>query len=705
MADYDDNATPGLERAEDLGTTPQALVRRWLLELRLADKREKEWRKTAGAVIEQYRGEERQKNSFNMLWSNTETLLPAIYSSVPKPDVRRRYKDGDKVGRAVSEVVSRALEFSLDTYDFDDLARADVLDMLLPGRGVSRIRYVPNLVQVGADPAQPHDVAQESAENPSHEAFEGAQEEVEWEQVVAEHVQWDDFRHGPGKRWSDVCWVAFRHRLTRDELVRQFGEEIGGEVELDATNDDDVNRMPEHEAEAFKTAEVWEIWDKDEKKVLFITASYKKGPLKDVPDPLQLQGFFPNPKPLIAQDDPDSLTPIPLYEQYREQAEELNRISTRINKIIDALKLRGVYDATLGELSEVMRGNDNDLVPAQNVAALREMGGLEKAIWMMPIDKAAQVLQVLYAQREQVKQTIYEITGMGDILRGASNPNETATAQQIKSQWGSLRVKDYQKEVARYLRDLMRLKAEIIAQKFSPETLKQMTLVNLPSTQDLMLAQQQGRQVPPDTVTWEQVIQVLRSDLMRSYRIDVETDSTVAASLEADMQGLREVLTGVVQFIQGIGPAVQAGAMPVEAVKEIVMTVARRARMGSAVEDALDKMQAPKTGGNPEQAKQMQQQMEQLQQENQHLKQDRQAEQAKIQADMRAAQVKAQADAQVQQLKLQQEAQAAQQQMVFDRWKAELEAQTKIQIAQIQANAKVAAAEEAAENAETENDG
>ena len=676
MAEYDDQLTPGIEDKAELGQTPQAVVRRWLLELRLADKREHEWRKQAAIVLEQYRGTDRKKNSFNILWSNTETLLPAVYSSVPKPDVRRRYKDADPLGKVVSEVVSRAIDFSLDTYDFDSVARGDVLDMLLVGRGISRVRYVPNLVQ-----------GETAADD---ESQEGSTEEVEWEQTVAEHVQWDDFRIGPGKRWEDVCWVAFRHRLSREELVERFGEEIGNAVKLDSTSDDEIQRMPEHEAEAFKTSEVWEIWDKDEKTVYFVSSSYKNAPLKEVEDPLQLVDFFPCPRPIYAIEDVDSLIPIPLYEQYKEQADELNRISTRINKIIDALKVRGIYDSTITALSEVMRGNDNDLIPATEVTALIERGGIEKAIWMLPIEQSAKVLEQLYVQRDATKQTIYEITGMGDILRGATNPNETATAQQIKSQWGSLRIKRIQMDIARYLRDIIRLKAEIIGSKFSQETLQQMTLVQLPSMQDVQMAQAQGQQIDPNTVTWEQVMQVLRSDLGRTYRIDVETDSTVAASMESDMQGLQNLLSGVVQFIQGIGPAVQAGAIPIEAVKEIVMTVTRRARMGSAVEDALDKMKAPQQQGgiDPAQMQQMQQQMQQLQQENQQLKQNQQAEQAKIQASMQAEQVKASTTAQVEQFKAQQEMALEQQRIEFDRWKAELDAQTKIIVANIAAQNK-----------------
>ena len=48
---------------------------------------------------------------------------------------------------------------------------------------------------------------------------------------------------------------------------------------------------------------------------------------------------------------------------------------------------------------------------------------------------------MLYQQREQIKAVIYELTGLSDIARGASKASETLGAQQLKSQWGSIRLK------------------------------------------------------------------------------------------------------------------------------------------------------------------------------------------------------------------------------------------------------------------------
>ena len=771
------------ERKEDLGTDDKGLQRRWLLELKLADKRESDWRKTSRSIIDRYRGNNRKKNSFNILWSNTETLMPAIYNSLPKPDVRRRFKDADPVGKAVSDILSRCLEFSIDNEQFDTSIKFDLLDMLLGGRGISRVRYVPSLKQVGGT-----DNEEKEIESPETEALESEQsEELEWEQVVIEHVQYDDFRIGPGKTWEEVQWVAFHHRMTRDDLVEKFGEK-GRIMHLEDAQDEDVQKEDEDTADAFKTASVWEIWDKEDKRVLFISSAAVE-PLQVIDDPLNLSSFFPIPRPIYAICDNSSMIPVPLFTQYQEQADELDRISTRLNRIIDALKVRGIYDSTMTEVSELLKGQDNDLIPAENAAAWLERGGIEKAIWMMPIDKAAQVVVILTNQREACKNVIYEINGLGDILRGATNSNETLGAQQIKAQWGTMRISTLQRELQRYIRDAMRIMAEIISEKFQLETLQKMTglpyatnaqvqqameqyqqqMMQYQQQMQQMQAQQaqqpqqgqpQGQQQAPQPprqpqhppYTWESLQALLKDDCQRTYKIDVETDSTTASTVAEDMKGLTDLLGGITQFLQGVAPAVQGGFMPMEAAKEIMMAIVRRSKMGNAVEDALDKIQQPPPQADPNAAAQQAEQaktqadlqkhqaeMQAKQQESQNTMQIEQAkmqqeaqleqmkaaalahaEQIRAEADGAASQAQAHATMQVEQMKEELQSRLEQEKMqheltleamkiertqAFDKWKAELDASTKITIAQISAqtaaNAQLVAAETAAANNET----
>ena len=719
-----------LEKVTDLGTSPQAVARRWKLELKLASKREESWRKKARDICKLYTPENPMASSYNILWTNTETLRQACYNSLPQPKVRRRYNDEDELGKAVSDVLTRALEFCQDAYDFDAVMKGDVLAMLLPGRAVSRVRYIPSLREVGVTA----DTHLEENEEPTHEAQEGAYEEIDWEQVTVERVQWDDFRIGAARCWDDVPWVAFRHHLNREDLIEKFGDAVGNAVPLDSVADEDVKAQADMEM-LFKTAEVWEIWDKGEQQVVWIATGYPK-PVKVQEDPLKLQGFWPCPRPLYAIEQHDTLVPAALFSQYEQQAKELNKVSRRINAIVEALRVRGIYDATLTELGELMKAGDNELVPAANVTALLERGGLEKAIWMLPMETAAMVLKELYAQREATKQVIYEITGIADIMRASSDPAETFGAQKIKTQWGTQRLQRLQREVQRYIRDIVRLKAEIISEKFQPETLEQMTLVKLPHDADVkaqlqqqlqqwqqaaMQAAQQGQQPPPppqppDVVTWETAIDTMRSDSARTYHIDIETDSTLSASQDEDVTGISQLMQGVTQLMQGLAPIVQAGVMPIDAVKDIALAAVRRAKMGSAVEDALTKMQAPPppSQDNTEAQKlqmqaqqhaaelqataQLEQMKAQLQVEAERGKQQAQAEQSaqenQMQAQRELQKQQLQAEVEARKLELQQTNDL--QRMEFEKWKAELEASTRILVAQLGAQQMVAPEVEAA---------
>jgi hypothetical protein len=637
-----------LETPKDAGKGSAGVYKRWMMELDLADKGEKNWRERAKDVNARYRDEKEDStsnnysindnrysssNRFNILYSNVQTICPALYNQSPKPDVRRRYRDADKLGKVIADIMERALSFTMDDYDFDRFMRLSVKDCQLSGRGVTRVKYKPEF---------------ETATDENGEEYE----EKKYEAVCWEHVDWRDFRHGPGRTWEEVTWVAFKHRLTKKDGNEQFPDTFN-DVDMDYTpagmEDDDGNPIND----SFKRCVVWEIWDKAEKKVIFIAPSLKERPLKTEEDPLGLSHFFPIPRPLYATENTDSTVPVEPFRFYRDQADELDQMTKRISGIIKACKVRGIYDSTINEMSSLMNSSENIMIPAGDILPLMQSGGLDKAIWMYPIETIAGVLVYLYNQRDAIKTTIYEITGIADIMRGSSAASETLGAQQLKAQFGTMRLDDMRREVQRYARDLVRMAGEIMAEHFSVDTMAIMTEVKLPTNeqkQEAMFAAQQleaEKQPIPKKLkeglklpTWEEALDILRDDKQRAYRIDIETDSTVAGDQAADQKAITELLTGISAFIQQAGPAVQAGYMPLDAAKSLLMTAVRRFKMGREVEDALDMIgveeegeEEPK-GPDPtqiaaqqaqaaEQAQQMQEMKEQLgalSQENQMLK-------------------------------------------------------------------------------------
>src|SRR5579859_135097 len=681
--------------------SPADEARRWKKELQLAKKRERDWFTDAEKIVARYRGEEKKRNRFNVLWSNTEILRPAIYNSRPNPDVRRRFRDADPLGKAVSNVLERALMVLVDGDETDDALKNDVLDGLLPGRGVSRIRYVPTIVEnaparAKTDPDGDDDVSEDGASPNATDDVE-PDEELESEYVCFEHVDWRDFRHGYGRVWPEVPWVAYRHKLTRSDAEKKFGDEALREVKFTSPESDD-KKNPEEVGETQKVAEFWEIWDKLGNRVFFTQDAVEAllFPLANTKGepPLDLPGYFPTPRPLLIVENTGSLLPIPMFRLYEQQADELDRISGRIDKIVNGLRLRAVYDSKLPELADLLAKDDNEMTPIQNAAAWRDCG-LDKAISWMPIDMAAAVLKELYAARSEQKAIIDEIIGISDIVRGATDPNETLGAQELKSNYHSVRLQRMQKEVQRYARDLLRLAAAAMSQKFSPQTFQKMTELNFPTAQMKQAAAmqfQQMQQMPPQPgapppqppvilqmPTWEDVIGVMRSEKSQQYRIDIETDSTISGTLSSDMAGLSQVLTAVHETVAGLEPMVLNGSIPIDAAKELVMTVIRRARMGSAVEDAFDKMQPPKPPPDPNAGK------AQAAVAQSQAKAQADIEVAKIKADLEAhvAQVEQQAQAQQNAQEQALEAQRTAQKQQFEAMEAKLDAAVKIIVAQI----------------------
>ena len=479
-------------------------ARYWQREIDQASEFEKDWRDRGIRVVERYRDERDTgvvgplTHRFNILWANTETLKGALFARMAQPDVRRRFNDGDASARQVAIALERALLYGLDVYDSETPIRAALEDYLLPGRGVVWVVYEPIIVKEKTK----IEIKGEDVQILEEEEIERLGDQ----RCRFEYVHWQDYRESPSRRPEDAMWRARRHLFTREELVGR-GFDHAEEVPL--------NWMPEREDisdidELYNRAEVWEIWDKVKRRRLFIATGYKDV-LADDDDPYTLENFYPCPTPLIAVRTNNTSIPVPEFTLYQDQADELDRVTTRITFLIEGLKRRGVYDSSIPELAHLANATDNEFVPSDNFSNLAQKGGLGGAFQTEDISAITQVLAGLYNQRNQVLQTMYEITGISDILRGGgTKASESATAQQLKAQYGSMRLRLRQEDISKYIRDLFRIKAELIAENYEPEVLERMTGVEIT----------------------DEMVEIMRNDKLRSYQIDVETDSTVFADEE-----------------------------------------------------------------------------------------------------------------------------------------------------------------------------
>jgi hypothetical protein len=491
-----ESQTGTIEERKDLGTGDDALYAFWMGQEKVAEREERKWVKQARAIVRRYRDERseatKDNNRFNILWSNVQTLIPTLYARTPVPDVERRFRDEDPTGRYASEILQRCISYSAEQAEFDDVMKSVTEDRLLPGRGVARVLYVPHFGDLIKSPppapgAPPEPDDDDDTETPANggkgaDVASGGDEaeplrEVTYEEAKASYVFWQDYREGPARKWVEVPWVRYRSHLTRDELVKRFGKTKANKVTLDFTpkggEDKEGEKAP---PDMLKKAVIHEYWDKVKKQAVWLAPGTPDLILDKQDDPLSLPGFFPNPDPCFATMTNDKRIPVPDYIEYQDQARELDNLTARIDVLTKALKLVGFYP---GENKQVLQqafdeGMENKLVPVEDWAFFADKGANGGIVWV-PIQQVAETLIQLYNARDRVKAILYEITGIGDIMRGMTSPDETLGAQELKANFSTRRITPQQKQIARFARDMFRLIGAVVAEHFSAKTISEIT--------------------------------------------------------------------------------------------------------------------------------------------------------------------------------------------------------------------------------------
>lgn len=471
----------------------------WKSQIDAYDQAMRKWVKKANTVVKRYRDERtRVEDSgdrrMNYLWANTQVMLPAIYSTCPIPIVDRKFLDRDPIGRLSSQILERTLKNELEYNNFHESVGRSVLDRLLAGRGVVWCRYVPEfgegeslpgytanaiedpLMDIGAD------VGDKSLtdETEEEEKLEETNETVIEEKTEVDYIDWRDFYYFPTKArtWSEVQAIGKRVYISRKEAKEFFGKKIGSKLRPD-TSPQSTGQNPEldySKNSAFeqineKNIMVFEIWNKSDKNVYWVSTGYEYLCKKEE-DPLQLTTFFPVPPPLFSTSTNDTLVPVPDYVEWQDQAIQIDELTQRLAMLAKACKVVGAYDAKNTALKRIFdEGCENELIPVDQWAMYAEMGGIEGMVSFVPLEQIQKCIETLQKVRQQVQIDLDQVTGLSDVIRGTSDSRETLGGLRLKNNNAGTRLSRSQAEVARFARDTLRIIAEISSKHFSDETL------------------------------------------------------------------------------------------------------------------------------------------------------------------------------------------------------------------------------------------
>ena len=576
----------------------------WLNLLEESEDAFESWNTHCDNIDKQYASLERlsrmaRDKEFQMFWANCEVLKPAIYANAPVPVVVPKFKDRRPVYQAASEVMERCCVVAFDLTRINDLMLLVRDDLSMNSRGVAWCRY-------------------ESGKDGSY---------YDHEKVCIDFKGRRDFLHSVSRNWREVTWVAAASYLTRSEARKRF-KKHSGDAYQDAEYKVDRESKNVGGADNRARAKFWEIWHKASKRVLWVAHGCED--ILDEDDPhLDLQNFFPCPPPAYGTVQRGSLIPVPDVLQYRDQLEEINLLTGRIHALSDAIEAKGFYPAGGAELADAIQAAVQTktagrmLVPISNWAAF---GGTKDVIIWLPIDMIATTITALVALRKQVIEDIYQIMGLSDIMRGATDPNETLGAQQLKTQYGSTRIRDKQQEMVRLARDLVEITSEIITEKFDDVTIIEMSQTQLPTQQmqqqkmqqiqqmlqqgQQMMQNPQAQQDPAqgqqmqqqmaqgqaklqkmkEEPTNEQEQKFMGNNRAKSFVLDIETDSTIMADENAEKERRTEFVGVLGQLLPQLSTMIQNEPKTAPFCGEILKFATAPFRSGRSLDGAIDEL-------------------------------------------------------------------------------------------------------------------
>jgi len=555
---------------------------------------------------------------FQMFWANCEVIKPAIYATPPEPVVVTKFHDRRPVYEAAAEFLERCCSVSFDLTRIQDLMLLVRDDLAIIGRGVPWCRY-------------------ESGKGVNGGSY------YDSERVCIDFKHRKDFLHSLSRNWREVTWVAAASHMTRSEARKRF-RKTSGDAYKEADYRVDRDTKDVGGTDDRERAKFWEIWDRTNRRVVWVAEGVDV--ILDEDDPhLDLSDYFPCPRPSYGTLQRNSLVPVPDVMQYKDQLDELNLLTGRIHALSDALEAKGFYPAGSTEISDAVQAAvmtktpGRMLVPISNWAAF---GGSKEVIIWLPIDMIAQTVTQLVQLRQQIIQDIYQIMGLSDIMRGATDPRETMGAQQLKSEYGTSRIRDKQDEMVRLARDLVCISAEIMLDKFDPVTLIEMSQTQLPTEQMKQQAlammqqqqaqqqqqlqqtvqqvqsnpqlQQQLQQNPQATQqamqgiqqlqqtgqmslqqimqkpTIEQVLKFLRDNRARSFTLDIETDSTIRADENTEKQRTAEFVGVFAQLLPQLVQMMQIEPQTADFCASVLKFATAPYRAGRSLNSSIDNL-------------------------------------------------------------------------------------------------------------------
>lgn len=653
--------------------------RRWIKAVKKASENHFEDAREAWDEYDEY-----EERPYPIYWSSIKTIEPAYYSRTPKITTEREFGSDDAVSLTGSICIERLGRHLVRESAFDSVMQKTVLDFLHADKATIQVTFSSDFEeqQVRVDLTQTPDGAFVDVKTQLPYEDEVFQDEVGFfgnkiekipvnEKVRAMECSYDEILHTPeAKNESEIKEKAFYFIMDRTETEKRFGKEVADKINWKTKKDAMARDGREANRDLTEIIgeyiEGWECWCLQTKKVYWVSDQYQDGFLDSKEDPYGLRKFFPCPDFIISNRPSKTLYPKPAFQHVKACIDQLHDAAERVSKLTQGCKRRALVDGADDDLIAALNSTEEgEYIAMTNLNKIIERGGLENSVMFVPIVELVKAMTELSNLQEKYKNEFFEWFGVPDILRGATDPLETASAQEIKSTAAHDRFKFAKKQVAQMARDTIEMMVDLALSTFSEETIKQ--IVGF----DFMPPEQQQN--------FPAALQMLKDPKVRAIRIAIDTDTMSFVDEQQRaikaQQASQLVFDGLDQITKMIDISPEYAAVGLQALLLSLNAISPgkefEDNVKKAVEALVKKAQEPKPPAPDYEQMKIQLEQQRLQLETQVKSRDLDRKEMQMEIKAQENQAKLQISAMQSEMKLQVE----QSDQTIQRFMAELEAQ------------------------------
>ena len=378
---------------------------------------------------------------------------------------------------------------------------------------------------------------------------------------------YDEILHTPeAKSNAQITEKAYKFCLPYEQAEKMFNADKSKVLPYKTASswkEEGVSSSDTEGSTPGKVLEGWECYCLESKKIYWVCEEFGDDFLLVEDDTQGLRKFFPSTEFILLNRKRRNLYPTPSYIYLLPTANQLNKLYERIFDLIDSIERRAIVYGASPELIEALNSPGGTYISAGKMLDILEKGGLQNLVQFIPVQELVTALNETIQLEEHFKNNFAEFFHLPEILRGQSDPNQSATQSEILQDEAHDTFRTTKELMIKLARDSVELMLDLAYKVYSDDKIAQIIgyeylPMGTPEVPETPPSEENPEGIPGEPAKlghkerFPEALKRLRNDSARLIQIDFETDSSSFRDDRKDLEKMQLIGKTAIDSLQMI---------------------------------------------------------------------------------------------------------------------------------------------------------